>query len=118
MYTREEVLRSPEYWFEHAQNELYAQVVEYMERKGLNQSELALELGVSRAYISQILKGNFNYTLKTLIEISLAIGLVPRITYAPVDKILAADKKYRASSKQASLAAEPRQQVKQRRSGV
>jgi transcriptional regulator with XRE-family HTH domain len=84
MLTREELLRSPEYWFEDAQNELYRQVVAFMEKEGLNQTQLAERLGVSKGYISQILKGEFNYTLKKLIELSLAIGKVPKIEYQDI----------------------------------
>lgn len=88
MFTREELLRSPEYWFEDAQNELYRQVIAYKERKGINQTQLAEELGVSKGYVSQILKGEFNYTLKTLIDISLAIGIVPKLSTSNFRKLL------------------------------
>lgn len=90
--TREELLRSPEYWFENAQNELYRQVVEYKEKKGINQTELAEELSVTKGYVSQILKGEFNYTLKKLIEISLAVGKIPQIEYKTVADVIAEDK--------------------------
>lgn len=91
MFTRNELLQSPEYWFEDAQNELYRQVVEYKKRKGINQTQLAKELGVTKGYVSQILKGEFNYTLKKLIDISLAIGLVPKIDYIPIAKVVEND---------------------------
>lgn len=93
MLTREEILKSPEYWFEEAQNELYRQVVDYKERKKITQTQLAEELGVTKGYVSQILKGEFNYTIKKLIEISLAIGKVPRIQYSPISKIIDEDAK-------------------------
>ncbi|NBW35873.1 MAG: XRE family transcriptional regulator [Cytophagia bacterium] len=93
MITREELLKSPEYWFENAQNELYRQVIQYKESKGINQSELATELGVTKGYVSQILKGEFNYTLKKLIEISLAIGKVPQIEYREISELLTEDRK-------------------------
>ena len=91
--TREDILKSPEYWFEFAQNELYRQVVEYKEVKRINQTELAEELGVTKGYVSQILKGEFNYTLKKLIEISLAVGKVPQIEYKPIEDIIQEDKR-------------------------
>ncbi len=91
MLTREEILRSPEYWFEEAQNELYRQVVEYKEKHGINQTQLAQELGVSKGYISQVLKGEFNYTLKKLIEISLALGKVPQLDYKPISEVIRED---------------------------
>jgi transcriptional regulator with XRE-family HTH domain len=93
MITREELLKSPEYWFEHAQNDLYGQVVAFMEKEGINQSELAVRLGVTKGYVSQILKGEFNYTLKKLIELSLAIGKVAKIEYLPMGSILEEESK-------------------------
>ena len=93
MLTREELLSSPEYWFEDAQNELYRQVVEFMENELLNQTQLAKKLGVTKGYVSQILKGEFNYTLKKLIEISLAVGQVPKIEYVPITKVIEDDAK-------------------------
>jgi len=91
MVTREELLKSPEYWFEEAQNELYRQVISFMEKEGLNQTQLAERLGVSKGYISQILKGEFNYTLKKLIEISMAIGKVPKIEYQSIADVVKED---------------------------
>lgn len=89
--TREKILQSPAYWFEYEQNELYRQVTEYLERENINQTELAERLNVNKSYISQILNGNFNYTLKKLIEISLAIGVVPRIKYNKLDEVIKED---------------------------
>lgn len=91
MITREELLKSPEYWFENAQNDLFRQVTEYMEKEGINQNQLANRLGVTKGYVSQILKGEFNYTLKKLIEISLAIGKVPQIEYKTITDIISED---------------------------
>jgi transcriptional regulator with XRE-family HTH domain len=92
MITREELLRSPEYWFQGEQNELYRQVVAYMEREGINRTQLAERLGVTKGYVSQILNGNFNYTLKRLIDLALAIGLVPRIQYQNLEMMINAEK--------------------------
>lgn len=93
MMTREELLSSPEYWFEDAQNELYRQVSEYMKKEDLNQSQLANKLGVSKGYVSQVLKGEFNYTLKKLIDLSLAVGKVPKIEYKSLGELIDEDKK-------------------------
>lgn len=93
MIAREQILSSPEYWFEEAQNELYRQVTAYQERKGLNKTELAEELGVAKSDISSILKGNYEHTLKKLIEISLAIGQVPTINYTPLATMIEHDGK-------------------------
>jgi transcriptional regulator with XRE-family HTH domain len=57
-----------------------------MEKEGLNQTQLAEKSGVSKGYLSQVLKGEFNYTLKKLIELSLAINKVPQIEYKSVQQ--------------------------------
>jgi len=93
MITRKELITSPEYWFEGIQNELYRQVITYMEKSGLNQNQLADKLGVSKGYVSQILKGEFNYTLKKLIEISIAIGKIPMIEFKSIDRVISEDQR-------------------------
>ena len=52
-----------------------------MEEKGLNPSQLSKELGVTRSFIAQILKGKFNYSLSKLIDLSLAIGVAPDFAF-------------------------------------
>lgn len=101
--TRKEILTSPEYWFENLQNELYRQVIEHLEKEGINQTELAARLNVSKGYVSQILSGNFNHTLKKLIEVSLAIGMVPQIVYKPIIEIIEEDKQYKESLEEKTL---------------
>ncbi|NJN48324.1 MAG: helix-turn-helix transcriptional regulator [Candidatus Competibacteraceae bacterium] len=41
----------------------------FLEANGLSKSELAQKLGVSRSYVTQILNGNRNMTLRTLADI-------------------------------------------------
>jgi transcriptional regulator with XRE-family HTH domain len=104
MVTREEILSSPEYWFAGEQNEFFRQVIEYMERENLNQTQLAERLGVSKGYISQLLKGEFNHSLKKLIELSLSIGMVPQIKYKTLAQVLAEDKRPRYSEQETAQA--------------
>lgn len=99
MNTREELLKTKEYWFETLQNEIYRMVSGYIEKEGINQTQLADKLGVSRGYISQIMNGNFNYTLKKLIELSLALGMAPVFEFKPLEKITGNNKKGYASIK-------------------
>ena len=94
--TREKLLKSPAYWFEYEQNELFRQVTEYMDKENINQTELAAKLNVSKGYVSQILNGNFNYTLKKLIELCLAIGLVPEIKFTKVEDVIKKDAQLKA----------------------
>ncbi len=85
MLTKKELYQQPEYWVEEIQNELYRQVTEFMNANSLNQNELAEKWGVSKGYISQILKGNSNFTIKKLVELSLAMGKAPILQYVPAD---------------------------------
>ena len=85
MLEQENLIRTPEYWLETIQNEIYCQVSTYLKDNNLTQSQLAIQLGVSKGYISQVMKGEFNYTLKKLIELSLAVGKAPVMVFKPLD---------------------------------
>jgi transcriptional regulator with XRE-family HTH domain len=89
MINREELMRTNEYWFETLQNEIYRQVSDYLKKEGISQSQFAEKLGVSKGYISQIMNGNFNYTLKKLIELSLAVGKAPVLEFKPIESLAA-----------------------------
>jgi len=52
-----------------------------MSKNKITQSEIASRLGVSSSYVSQVLNGNFNFTLKKLIEIGLMMNKVPSIEF-------------------------------------
>ena len=83
MFTQEEFFESPTYLLTIYQNEIFREVHGYMQEKGITQKELAKKLGVSDAYVSQVLNGKFNFTLKKLIELGLAIGKIPKIKFVP-----------------------------------
>jgi len=91
METREEILKSPEYWLQDAQLDLFEQVSSYLRENHINQTEFASQLNVSKGYISQILNGDLNCTLKKLMELSLAIGKVPKIKYTSIENIISND---------------------------
>lgn len=94
MLKREELLKTQEYWFETIQNEIFRQVSEYLEiNEEMNQTKLAEKLGVTKGYVSQVMNGNFNYTLKKLIELSLAINKVPVIKFQDIDELILKSKK-------------------------
>jgi len=95
MIKREELLQTEEYWFETLQNEIYRMVAEYLENEKMNQSQFAEKLGVSKGYISQIMNGNFNYTLKKLIELSLAVNKAPAIDFKDLKQFIQDDKQKR-----------------------
>lgn len=86
--TREELLRSPEYWTTKLQLELYARIEEYMVENKINRTELAKRLGVSKGYVTQILNGDYDHRLSKLVEISLKINCIPIIVYEPIESVI------------------------------
>jgi transcriptional regulator with XRE-family HTH domain len=79
MITREQLFRQPEFWIERIQNDIFRAVRRYMEEHDLNQTQLADHLKVSKGYISQILNGNFNFSLTKLVDLCLALGVAPDV---------------------------------------
>jgi transcriptional regulator with XRE-family HTH domain len=81
MLKQKELIQTPEYWMEAIQNELYRQLKKFLEENEMTQTQLAEKLHFTKGYISQIMNGNFNYTLRKLIELSLALGIVPDLEF-------------------------------------
>ncbi len=81
MFNIEELRNSPEFWLENAQNEIYFELKTYMAENNLNQTQLSEKLGFSKSYISQILSGEFNYSIKKFIELSLAMNKTPLLKF-------------------------------------
>jgi len=88
MLKHEDLINKPEYWLETIQNEIFRQLSAYLEDHNMTQSQFAAQLGVSKGYLSQVMKGEFNYTLKKLIELSLAIGKAPVFSFKPISEII------------------------------
>jgi transcriptional regulator with XRE-family HTH domain len=86
MLTKKELLKYPNYLTKKYQNEIYRQLVDYMEKNKISQKEIAKRLDVSNSYVSQILNGNFNFTLTKLIELGLLMRKVPVIGFVDVDE--------------------------------
>jgi transcriptional regulator with XRE-family HTH domain len=53
--------------------ELNEQIHDAMKAKGVSRSELADRLGTSRAFITKLLSGHENVTLKTLVRVANAL---------------------------------------------
>lgn len=81
MLDQQELLKYPNYLLSNYQLEIYRQLALYMKERNLKKKDMAKELKVSGPYISQILNGEFNFTLKKLIELALAIGKVPYLEF-------------------------------------
>jgi transcriptional regulator with XRE-family HTH domain len=114
MLKHEELVKKPEFWLETIQNEIFRQVTDYLNDNNLTQTQFAKQLGVSKGYVSQIMKGEFNYTLKKLIELSLAVGKAPVIVFKPLAEIIPAENKEVYSPETPSLdqVAEPTENQK------
>src|SRR5690606_2702000 len=63
----------------------------YLRENNLTQSQFAEKLGVTKGYISQILNGNYNATLKKLIELSLAVEIAPVINFQNLNEYIKED---------------------------
>lgn len=82
--TREELLRSSEYWTTKMQLELYARIEAYMSENKINRTELAKRLGVSKGYVTQILNGDYDHRLSKFVELAFSIGYKPKIIFEPL----------------------------------
>lgn len=94
MITREDLLKSSEYWIEIIQNKVYYDLMEYIERNGASNKELATILGISKGRVSQILSGDsLNFRLDTLVKLCLAIEKIPSFQMEDIEKYIEADLK-------------------------
>ncbi len=53
-------------------------IFEVLEKQGKSRADLAASMGRSAAYVSQLLNGSRNMTLRTLADISYALDIEPR----------------------------------------
>ena len=64
---------------------LTEQIVAAMKDLIINRAELASRLGVSRAFVTKLLNGNPNMTLKTMASVAKALGCAVNINFCPED---------------------------------
>ena len=67
--------RHPEFILEQLTLDITDAVCRAMEEKGLSRSDLARRLRVSPAYITKLLNSTSNLTLRTLVNLALALDL-------------------------------------------
>ncbi|MDP2719347.1 MAG: helix-turn-helix transcriptional regulator [Dehalococcoidia bacterium] len=92
----QEYANDPEFIAEGLSIKVVEEMLECLEKKGLNQSWLAQEMGVSRAHISRILNAPPNMTLLTIAKIAVALGLT-------LDVSLDAKSQYPTSTQKAQV---------------
>lgn len=85
MISKNNLLKHPNYLLSKYQIEIFRQLETYRHQNNLTQKDLAAKLNVSTSYVNQVLKGKFNFTLKKLIELGIAIGKVPSIEFLTVE---------------------------------
>jgi len=61
---------------------LNEQIVIAMKKEGISRSQLADKLNVSKGYISRLLQGKVNLTLKSLVNIGLALNLKAGVDFS------------------------------------
>ena len=101
--TREELLSMPEYWVAQIQTEIYRCADQFMEDRHMNRTQFAEYLGVSKGYVTQLLSGDYNYSLEKLVELSLKIGYVPQVSFEEIERTLQMDARPAMSIERVSL---------------
>ena len=101
--TREELLSMPEYWVAQIQTEIYRCADQFMEDRHMNRTQFAEYLGVSKGYVTQLLSGDYNYSLEKLVELSLKIGYVPQVSFEEIERTLQMDARPVLSIKESSM---------------
>ena len=82
-----ELVGKPEYWTTIMQLDLFSHVEKYMKEDGVSRTELAKRLGVTKGYISQVLNGDYDHRLSKFVELAMAVGVVPQVTYIPKERV-------------------------------
>lgn len=85
---RKELIESREYWIADIQLNLFEIIQKYLSDNKMSQSLFAEKLGVTKGYISQILNGDFDHKISKLVDLSLAVGKVPTVTFQDIHDFL------------------------------
>jgi len=80
--TRDELTALPGYTQAQMQLAIYECAEKYMKAHNMNRTQLAEYLGVSKGYVTQLLSGDYNYSLSKLCELSVKLGVTPHLTFA------------------------------------
>lgn len=71
----EKTISDEEWEFYDYSDSISNQIAEYMNKNHISKSDLAKRLGKSKAFVSQILLGDKNLTMRTLTSVLYALGL-------------------------------------------
>ena len=84
---RTALIRSQEYWLSKIQIDLFNEVEQFMKKNELSRTELEQRFGISINQINQILDGEANLTISELVNLSLALGLAPHISFEDLSSV-------------------------------
>ena len=87
----EEFESDPEFILEGLLLEINEIILESLEKKGLSKKEFAEELNVSPAYVTKLLNGNPNLTLKSLIKIATVLDAKLYIGFEDISNVFKLD---------------------------
>jgi len=90
--TRNELIKSKEYWMAQIQLNLFEMIEDYRKKNNLNKTQLSAELGVTKSYVTQILNGDFDHKVSKLVELSLSFGKVPVLQFIDIEKYIEKNK--------------------------
>lgn len=79
--------RAIAYWSEAAFLSFTEDLLEQLRKEGINQAELARRVGVSRGYLSRVLRGQENLSLETMSKLALGAGASVRLHVAPITQV-------------------------------
>ncbi|MDP1726589.1 MAG: helix-turn-helix transcriptional regulator [Bacteroidota bacterium] len=88
MKTRKELLKSKGYWVAKWQVQIFNEIKKYQQKNGLNDTDFANKIGVTKGYISQIKNGNFDHKISKLIGLSLSVNKVPILTFEDIETVI------------------------------
>lgn len=89
-------MKEPEWWLANIQNDLYSIIYEYMKTHNLKKADIAQKLGVTKGYISQILKGDFDHKMSKFVELALSFNKAPLIFYVDMERYIKDDAQKKA----------------------
>lgn len=90
---RVELLRSKEYHAANMRYDLFGKVDAYLQEHKLTRAAFAERLGFTKSYVSQVLRGDSDVRVSKLVELSLAVELVPVLSFVRLSEYLRAEGK-------------------------
>jgi len=83
----ERARQSGEHLDEWAISDFTEELTRRMEELGLSRSALAAKIGVSQPYITKVLRGDANFTIRSMAKLAWAVDSMIRVHLAPVGAV-------------------------------